>query len=154
MPPPTTKPRRAQSRKGWDSPARWQSTAHSKVPQGLRRWARLEADPGADVASPTSPVVDISPYGATTGRSKFPLHLRLDYFFGQFIDATNWRSSLHFGLFSLLVFDCWKNPLLAFGAEVVGCFFPGAEALKPSERARWGFVFWGWAIGLRMPFIG
>ena len=35
-------------------------------------------------ANPTSPVVDISPYGATTGRSNFPLHLRSDYFFGEF----------------------------------------------------------------------
>ena len=34
--------------------------------------------------NPTSPVVDISPYGATTGRSNFPLHLRSDYFFGEF----------------------------------------------------------------------
>ena len=51
---------------------------------GQRRHGNRTRDGNVERISPTSPVVDVSPYGATNGRSKFPLHLRLDYFFGQF----------------------------------------------------------------------
>lgn len=65
-------------------------TVTERFPDVGREQQKTIPDPALDLLegpaepSPTSPVVDISPYGATTGRSNFPLHLRSDYFFGEF----------------------------------------------------------------------